>query len=410
MNILIYMSGGFDVHGPSNHLFSTLIEDLLSYRHHVFLVQRVIDNKNNELNSNVLTNNNFHNFYVSHKIVEKNKLVKRYFNSVNYAHKSKYVLKNVFLSNKIDVVLVQSNPTPYFQLRTVRKFFKGPIVFNVQDIFPGSTIAAGKMKSKLMQLFFTWLSKKAYSLTDHITVISEDSKRLLVSQGVPEEKVSVILNWFNSNQVKEIQWENNLFVKKYNLKPNYFYIQYAGGMGFVFDYFSIIKLAEKVIDYKDIQFLMIGDGSQKKAFVDTAKKLNLDNIHFYPMQPQDEVSDVYSACDIQLIPLNRKIIGNSVPSKAALVMACRRLIVNSVDEDSEYYERFILNKIGVSVSNLNNDELFNKILDIYFHKNDYKQMIENAYKFTYQYYSRNVCTNLYNELFKKLIEVNHKRK
>ena len=91
-------------------------------------------------------------------------------------------------------------------------------------------------------------------------------------------------------------------------------------------------------------------------------------------------------------------------------MACRRLIVNSVDEDSEYYERFILNKIGVSVSNLNNDELFNKILDIYFHKNDYKQMIENAYKFTYQYYSRNVCTNLYNELFKKLIEVNHKRK
>ena len=120
MNILIYMSGGFDVQGPSNHLFSTLIEDLLSYRHHVFLVQRVIDNKNNKLNSNVLTNNNFHNFYVSHKIVGKNKLVKRYFNSLNYAHKSKYVLKNVFLSNKIDVVLVQSNPTPYFQLRTAR--------------------------------------------------------------------------------------------------------------------------------------------------------------------------------------------------------------------------------------------------------------------------------------------------
>lgn len=123
-----------------------------------------------------------------------------------------------------------------------------------------------------------------------------------------------------------------------------------------------------------------------------------------------EILVIVIMCDIQLIPLNRKIIGNSVPSKAALVMACRRLIVNFVDEDSEYYERFILNKIGVSVSNLNNDELFNKILDIYFHKNDYKQMIENAYKFTYQYYSRNVCTNLYNELFKKLIEVNHKHK
>jgi len=64
-------------------------------------------------------------------------------------------------------------------------------------------------------------------------------------------------------------------------------------------------------------------------------------------------------CDIQLIPLNRKIIGNSVPSKAALVMACRRLIVNFVDEDSEYYERFILNKIGVSVSNLNFDKCCN---------------------------------------------------
>lgn len=39
-------------------------------------------------------------------------------------------------------------------------------------------------------------------------------------------------------------------------------------------------------------------------------------------------------------PLKEGVIGNSVPSKAALLMACRRVIINSVDIGSDYSDMF----------------------------------------------------------------------
>ena len=77
------------------------------------------------------------------------------------------------------------------------------------------------------------------------------------------------------------------------------------------------------------------------------------------------VSDVYSACSVCLIPLKKGIIGNSVPSKAGLVMACRRPIVNSVDYDSHYFSMFNENQIGISVSNEDSEAVVKAILGIY---------------------------------------------
>lgn len=64
---------------------------------------------------------------------------------------------------------------------------------------------------------------------------------------------------------------------------------------------------------------MIGFGSQYDQFIAEAKERRLDNIVFYPLEPQPMVPHVYSACSICFIPLKRDIIGNSVPSKAGLL-------------------------------------------------------------------------------------------
>jgi glycosyltransferase involved in cell wall biosynthesis len=94
----------------------------------------------------------------------------------------------------------------------------------------------------------------------------------------------------------------------------------------------------------------------------------LDNIKFFPLEPQHMVSDVYSACSVCLIPLKRGIIGNSVPSKAGLLMACNRAIVNSVDEDSDYYRMFNDNEIGISASNNDPEAVVEAILELYNNK------------------------------------------
>ena len=110
---------------------------------------------------------------------------------------------------KFDVVHVQSCPWAPFLVSIVKNILKIPTVFNVQDMFPGSSIASGVMPQKWMQQFFYRFQRVAYKNADIITVISDDMKTRVVTQGVPENKVRVIVNWYDDSFVKEIPWEEN---------------------------------------------------------------------------------------------------------------------------------------------------------------------------------------------------------
>lgn len=403
MKILIYMTGGFDTHGPSNHLYKALIEDLLISGNEVKLIESYTTGTLPCVPSSFEQYNTFSYELVKSKPVKKSKFVQRYLNLVKYAIKSKKVLRQ---NKDYDLVFVQSCASAPFQVTYASKITKKPVIYNIQDMFPGSSIATGVMKNKLMQKFFFAFQKRAYKRANVITVISDDMKQKVIEQGVPAEKVHVIVNWFDDKSVKEIPWEENQFVKQNNVDHNKFYVQYAGGMGYVFDYEKIIYAANKLKSNSNIVFQMIGNGSLKDKFVEEASRLNLNNIEFYPMQPQHLVADVYSACSICLIPLKKGVIGNSVPSKAGLLMACRRVVLNSVDDDSDYFKIFNENNIGISVSNSNPDQLVDAILYLYKNPEKIKEMAENAKEYGYKLYSRTVNTKKYIDLFNQVSKKN----
>ena len=397
MKLLFMHNSGFDTYGPSLHLYKALFEDLLKAGHTIHLLESVSTRKDPVIPDSIEKHPNFSYELIPLTIAKKNQFVKRYLSGVLYSFRAKKYLKRC--KGKFDVVHVQSCPWAPFLVSIVKNILKIPTVFNVQDMFPGSSIASGVMPQKWMQQFFYRFQRVAYKNADIITVISDDMKTRVVTQGVPENKVRVIVNWYDDSFVKEIPWEENEFVKKYNMSPDMFYVQYAGTMGFVFDYKMVLKVAENLKEYKDVIFQMIGFGSQYDQFIAEAKERRLDNIVFYPLEPQPMVPHVYSACSICFIPLKRDIIGNSVPSKAGLLMSCRRVIVNSVDEWSDYYKMFEREDMGISASNLDSDAVTAAILKLYNNRTLIEHFANNAQSYGKAYYSRTVNTKLYNDLY-----------
>lgn len=208
------------------------------------------------------------------------------------------------------------------------------------------------------------------------------------------------MNWFDDQSVHKIEWEENRFVKKYNMSLKKFYVQYAGTMGYVFDYKMVLEVAEKLKEDSEIVFQMIGAGSQKDAFIREANERNLTNIHFLPLEPQEMVSDVYSACSVCFIPLKRGIIGNSVPSKAGLLMACEKTIITSVDEDSDYYS-MINENAGIAVSNKNPQDVVKAILKLKNNPSECYRYGEKGYKYGKTIYSRQYNIKRYIDLIKE---------
>lgn len=398
---ILFLASTFRKQNPSWHLMKALMEDVLAAGISIHAVQRTYENPQMPpFPDTILNHENFSYSEVLCEAVDKKAFVKRYLESMGYAWKMR---KHIRRNNDYDMIFLQSSITSFFTLCYARHFAKKrPVIFNSQDMFPGSAIANGSMPKKWMQRIFYAMQRYAYKKATIVTAISEDMKLKLIEQGVPEEKIRVIVNWYDDAAVKEVSWENNRFVKKFELSKDKFYVQYAGTMGTNFNPDVVLDVAERLKAYSDIEFQMIGNGVRREKFEKYAQERGLDNIVFYPLQPQDMVSDVYSACGVCIIPLKGGVIGNSVPSKAGLLMACRRVIVNSVDRGSDYGEMFERERIGFSADITDAEKLAKDILYLYENPQVREEYANRAKEYGAKEYSRTVNTKKYIELFEGL--------
>lgn len=402
MKIFFFITSSMEKPSPSWHLMKALLEDTLAAGISVHAVQRHFsDSKLPPFPETILNHPLFSYSQTKDRTVAKTDFVGRYLNGISYSIKARKHYKE---HNDFDMVFVQSAPTSLYYILTAKHFAKKrPVLYNSQDMFPGSAVANGSISFKWMQKIFYGLQKIAYRKADIITAISEDMKLKLLEQGVPENKIKVIVNWYDDQAVHEIPWEENRFVKKYNLSPDKFYVQYAGTMGTNFNPDIILQVAEILKGKKDIEFQMIGEGVRKTKFEADAKARGLDNIVFYPLQPQDLVPDVYSACSVCIIPLKEGVIGNSVPSKAGLLMACGRVIVNSVDNGCDYGEMFEREKIGFTAGTNDAEKLAEDIVYLYEHPDERQGYGVRAKEFGRKEYSRSVNTQKYIDLFFEVV-------
>lgn len=404
MNILYFASVDFyQKPNPSFHLMYSMITDLLESNNKINYVGLALEGIEQHIPIEFINNPNFSYDLIDMPNTKKSSFVKRYIDGIKYAVAAKKHIKKMI--NDSDVIFIQSSPTALYNISVVKRFVKDSkkIIYNVQDMFPGSSIASGVMPQKWMQIVFSSLQKIAYRKSDIIVAISDDMKDKLIEQGVPNEKIEVIVNWFDDRTVSEVSWDKNRFVKIANMDKEHFYVQYAGTMGYVFDYHMIIKVAEILQDDSKIIFQMIGEGSQKQEFVKTVKEKQLNNIVFLPLQPQDMVSDVYSACSTCIIPLKHGVIGNSVPSKAGLLMACKRSIVTSTDKGSKYNSMIKDNGIGFAFGDNEPEKMAEAILKLSENTELCKHMGIKGYEFGHKLYSRAENMKKYVDLFERML-------
>ena len=402
MNILYFGTTAFySKPNPSFHLMYAMIQDLMNAGHNVFFVGPARSDLDRHVPEEFENNPLFQFRLIPRTKTNSKSFVRRYLRGVSYALKAKKYIRE--LSGQADLIFLQSSPTAFYNVMIAKLYGRGtPLVWNVQDMFPGSSIASGVMTNGLQQKVFYGLQKIAYKKSDFIVGISEDMRVKLLEQGVPADKIHVILNWYDDKAVHYVPWDENRFVKKYNMTHEEFYVQYAGTMGYVFDYRAVLNVASLLQDHKDIVFQMIGAGSQKDVFVREAEKRGLSNIRFYPLEPQEMVSDLYSACDVCFIPLKHGVIGNSVPSKAGLLMACKKPIITSVDDGCNYAKELNENEIGIACPDNNNDDVVKAILDLSSNPERCRKMGEKAFDYGNVLYSRSENMKKYLKLFEEI--------
>lgn len=257
-------------------------------------------------------------------------------------------------------------PTQGVVVGIAKKLSGKKVIYNLQDIFPDSLVTSGVCKeSSMLMKVGRAMENFTYSSADHIITITDDMKINIMKKGVPEEKISVIRNWIDTDKVKPVSRNDNTLFDELKLSRDKFYVVYAGNLGKVQGVDVILKTASLMKDYKDISFVVFGNGSEEENLKKIVNDKHLDNVLMFPLQPIERVSEVYSIADVSVISCTPGTGGSGMPSKTWTIMATGVPIIASFDVSSEMARTIEEAECGFCTKAGDEKELSEKILQIY---------------------------------------------
>lgn len=307
------------------------------------------------------------------------------------------ITMSIFLK-KHNVVMALSTP-PYIAIIGVLLKIKGSrFIFCVQDLYPDVVRDIGLIKNSFILGILEAVSKWVYKKADKIIVLGNAMKEELIKNDVDGKKIEIIHNWSDGKEIYPLDKDKNPFVKKRNLDGK-FIILYSGNMTVVHEFEPIRVAMDKLKDKKNIVFLFIGGGTEKKGLEDFVKEKRLSNVMFLPYQPREELLYSLNACDISLVSVKKSAEGKVVPSKLYSCLAVGKPVIGICAKHSEIAHIIEKNECG-----LIEDEngLHNKILSLYENMEMRIKMGKNARDTFMRLYDRNIAVNKYYEVINNL--------
>ena len=245
----------------------------------------------------------------------------RVMNYYSYSLSSEQYLKN--LDNDYDVVFANQS-SPIMMVRAAMKYRKlhgTKVLLYCMDLWPAS-LSAGGISSGAVYEHYLKVSQHYYKQADRILVTSEMFKQYFNDViGIPAEKIG----WLP--QFADDSFEENTETADRDGK---FHLMFAGNIGSAQSVDTILKAAEIIEkEYKcdDVQFDIVGDGSELEHLKQLKQEMGIHNVEFLGRKPKDEMPKYYAMADAMMVTLvNDEFISLTLPAKVQSYMAAGKPI------------------------------------------------------------------------------------
>jgi len=297
---------------------------------------------------------------------------------------------------KGDTLVVKTDP-PLTSVLTIliAKIKKVKQINWVQDLFPEVLFSLDRQViPKFFQRLIVALRNWSFVQSDLTVAIGNVMQQKLEHQGVPKALLTVIPNWSDGENVKPVSSEQNHLIDEWGLRGK-FIIGYSGNMGRVHDFTAIVEAAEILRIHLDVVFVFIGGGAQKAYLENEKDKRKLSNVHFFPYQAYEDLSNSLSVPDIHLISLKPEIEGYCVPSKYYGIIASGSASIFIGDANGEIAQMMQNENTGIQVNACDGEQLAIQILFCKDNPHECEKFSQNALKSYKHHYNREVSLKLW---------------
>jgi glycosyltransferase involved in cell wall biosynthesis len=246
-------------------------------------------------------------------------------------------IKKFYPEIKFDLIITPTPPITLVDLASKIKSKHGSVLYlMLRDIFPQNAVDLGIMKmNSFIYKYFRRKEKKLYAIADQIGCMSAGNIEYIVKHNpdIDRKKLHILHNLqiLNENYPgKDIEIK-----KKYKLE-NKFVVVFGGNMGKSQQLENVLTLAEKCENYKDVVFLLLGDGLQKLSIEREINRKNIHNIIVTSTIPKPDYQKLISVCDIGLISLHQDFTIPNIPSKTLDYFNLGIPVLASIDRATDY--------------------------------------------------------------------------
>jgi colanic acid biosynthesis glycosyl transferase WcaI len=305
------------------------------------------------------------------------------------------------LGGRVDGVLAMSPPLTLGPTGwAVHAARRGPLVFNIQDVFPDVAVELGAITNRRVIATARRVEAATYRAAGAVTVLSEDLRENVAAKLPANQraKVRVIPNFVDTTEIvplgRATPYRRELGI------GDELVVMYAGNIGMSQSFDVMLAAAEARRDDDGVVFVINGGGSARPLV--QARASHLPNVRFGDLQPRARLGEVLATGDIHVVPLRAGLARSSVPSKTYSILAAGRPLVASVDAGTEVSR--IVERAGAGVSVPPDDpEAFVSALDSLLNAPEKAaDMGASGREFVEQWASPGAVAKAYEELFAEL--------
>jgi len=167
-------------------------------------------------------------------------------------------------------------------------------------------------------------------------VISQRMAENVRSRGIASDRIHVIQNWCDDEQIRPIPPIDNPLRREWGLEDK-FVVGYSGNLGRAHEFDTVLAAAERLARDSRAVFLFIGGGHKFDQLARRVKERRLDrSFRFIPYQDRALLKYSLGVPDVHWISLKPELEGIALPSKFYGIAAAGRPVIAITAKDGEF--------------------------------------------------------------------------
>jgi len=279
------------------------------------------------------------------------------------------------------------------------KLTRSKSILHIQDLEIDAAYSLNILKKGFLYKIIQKIEQFILNRFDVISTISPMMKNQILQKGIKNNKVRILSNWADIDKIYP-SINNNYLRDRLAIKPRQKVILYSGNIGEKQNLNSVLNVAEKMqSDIIKLTFLMVGDGASKMRLIQEAKKRDIINIKFLPLQSHEDLGALLTLADIHLVTQDKNISDYVLPSKLTNILSAGGVSIISANQGTQLSKLVNIHKLGYLINPDSESELYDAINHLLISKTEYNDIAINARKYAEKYLSKdNILSNFGNDV------------